>query len=69
MFPWCDTPTVQTPRYAVGEIIVNGAHRGRVVSVDAENQLLEILWSDADYGPIKYPMDAVYLTKAMPWQM
>lgn len=67
MFPWSDTQTVQTSRYAVGDAIVNGAGRGHVVSVDTENRVIEIIWDDADYGPIKYPMDAESVRKEFPW--
>lgn len=77
VFPWSDTPPAVT--YAVGDTVYSGnsPDPGRVVSVDAKQGTMGIVWGDAnmelDCDPsalaITYPVDATYLRKAMPWEL
>ena len=72
MFPWSDAPAEvlgpNAPSYAVGDAVYSGAERGTVVSVDAEQATMGIVWEDSVYGAITYPLDATYLRKALPWE-
>ena len=65
MYPWGDA---QATAHAVGDTVLSGKCRGTVVSVDGDR--MQILWDDAKYGPVTYPVEAEYITKAMPtpWQ-
>ncbi len=66
MYPWCDTQTVQSATYAVGDPVYSGRERGTVVTVDATKTTMAIMWDDGDGSAIVYPMDAGYLSK-FPW--
>ena len=84
MFPWGNShdagsvarelvpaepaPTPEPAGYAVGDTVYSDACRGTVVSVDAAEATMGIVWSDGDGGAITYPIDATYLRKAMPWE-
>lgn len=74
MFPWSDAREPAAPAYAVGDPICSAdtgpadTCRGCVVSVDAEQATMGVVWSDGDGGAITYPIDATYLRKAMPWE-
>jgi hypothetical protein len=68
VFPWGNAPAAPEPaRFAVGDAVYSGAWRGDVVSVDADEATMGIVWMDGD-GPIIYPLDATYLRKALPWE-
>lgn len=72
MFPWGDTRTETDPHhectYAVGDAVYSGNCRGTVTQVSTVvGRLISVVWSDGD-GEIIYPMDALYLRKAFPWE-
>lgn len=69
MYPWGNTSTAQAAAtHAVGNVVYSGACRGTVVSVDGDT--MEIIWDDSDNdSTIRYPIDAPYLRKAMPWEL
>jgi hypothetical protein len=54
--------------HAVGDKVRSGATTGTVVSVDAERQVMQVLWGDADYGPITYPLHAEWIERVFPWE-
>lgn len=70
MLPWGDAPEDQHTvyRYAVGDTVCSGDCRGAVVSVDAEQATMGVVWSDGD-GTIVYPTDAEFLRKVFPWEL
>lgn len=54
--------------YKTGDAVYSGDCRGTVVSVDAANTTISVVWSDGT-GAITYPADATYLRKAFPWEV
>lgn len=73
VFPWSDAQPVEVAAYAVGGTVYSGDCRGAVVSVDAKQGTMGVVWEDAntelDRDPsITYPIDATYLRKALPWE-
>lgn len=67
VFPWSDA---QAP-YVVGDTVYSGASRGTVVSVDATEVTMGIIWTDSyndELNEITYPLDATYVRKAFPWE-
>lgn len=57
MFPWSNAPA--KTRFTVDCTVYSGACTGTVVSVD--DNYVRIQWSDGEYGPITYPVEADYL--------
>lgn len=69
MYPWGDAPATNEPAaFAVGDRVFSEDTAGRVVSVDAEQATMGVVWSDGGGGVITYPLDATYLRKGMPWE-
>lgn len=56
--------------YAVGDTVVSGTERGRVVALggSAGYETIAVEWTKGQQ-PIKYPADAPYLRRAMPWEI
>lgn len=65
MQPRSDT----SARFAVGDIVYSGrTSRGTVVEASTViSPVISVVW-DGQPGKIIYPMDALYLRKAYPWE-
>jgi len=66
MFVRSDTPTAYN--FSVGDEVRSGASIGTVVTLDADEVTMGIVWNDGDGGVINYPLDATYIEKRMPWE-
>jgi hypothetical protein len=58
--------------WKLGDKVFSGDRsRGEVVETDPELDLISIVWDGADdtgFNRIRYPANAPYLRKALPWE-